>query len=226
MSTLTAEHVTFAYSSGKSVLENINLRVPESDFSVVTGPNGGGKSTLLKLFLGLIKPQRGEVRVFGEPPHTHVSELGYMPQRTDVNTEVPVTALQSVLMGQLSVKHIGRSFTRQEVDAACTALDNVGLCECASTPFSDLSGGQQQRVLLARAIVNHPRMLLLDEPLANIDAQWQDYLFDLLIELQQSMGIILVTHNLAPLLSNADRVLCINRTVEQHQPQEFTRHTH
>lgn len=226
MSSLTAEHVTFAYHSGETILKDINVTLQETDFTAITGPNGGGKSTLLKLFLGLLTPQTGSIRVFGKYPQTSVSQLGYMPQRINVNSNVPVTALQTVLMGRLSTRIIGHSFTKSDIEAARTALDNVGLSEFAATPFSELSGGQQQRTLLARAIVNNPRMLLLDEPLANIDPQWQTYLFDLLTDLKSSMGIVLVTHDLTPLLEITDGVLCINRTAQHHPPQAFMEHTH
>ena len=161
----------------------------------IVGPNGGGKTTLVKLILGLLRPQRGEVRVFGQPPHRARLRVGYMPQHVQHDPQFPVTVMDIVLMGRLGQGVLGWP-GRADRRAAIDALAQVGMEEFRRRPFADLSGGQRQRVLIARALCCKPDLLLLDEPTSNVDSLVEARLLDLLRDLNRQMTIVMVSHDL------------------------------
>jgi zinc transport system ATP-binding protein len=214
----------FSYES-TAVLSDVNLRVEEGDFVSFVGPNGGGKTTLLKLLLGLLKPQSGSVTIFGETPATQRSVIGYVPQYFQFDMSFPVKVMDVVLMGRLD-RHpfIGHYGSIDRV-AACKALQDVGLYDLRDRPFSALSGGQRQRVLIARALACEPRLFLLDEPTANIDPAVQDDLYKLLSALNERLTIIMVTHDIGFVTALVKRVVCINRTALLHPIAELTGET-
>ncbi|MCG8471803.1 MAG: ABC transporter ATP-binding protein [Desulfobacterales bacterium] len=218
-SIISLENVHFSYGD-HSVLEGVNLTVPEGDFAMVVGPNGGGKTTLLKLILGLLKPKKGQLHLFGEPPKNTWSQVGYMPQYTHVDMAFPVSVLDVVLMGSLHGPQKWR-YTRNDRKQAHTALEEVGLNNVASRPFSALSGGQRQRVLIARALASQPRLLLMDEPTANVDPASEASLFDLLKELNSRMTILMVSHDLGLVSQVVKSVICVNRRVHIHPTSEL-----
>jgi zinc transport system ATP-binding protein len=215
------KHVSFSYD-GFSVLEDVNLTVEEHDFLSIVGPNGGGKTTLLKLILGLLKPASGTVRVFGQNPVKARSRIGYMPQYSSLDPLFPVTVMDVVLMGRLGNGKLLGAYKGTDKKAAAEALQELEVYEMKNRPFSALSGGQRQRVLIARALVSNPELLLLDEPTTNIDAVVENELFDLLNQLNKKITIALVTHDLGFVSSYVKRVACVSRRVVVHPTSEIT----
>lgn len=213
--------LAFAYN-GQAVLENVDLAVPELAFAAVVGPNGGGKTTLLKLMLGLIAPQAGWVRVLGGRPEAARRQVGYMPQHSQVDPNFPVTVLDVVLMGRLGGGGGWLFWSRAARRAAREALERVGLSGLERRPFHDLSGGQRQRVLIARALAGRPRLLLMDEPTANVDAAAEHEVFELLKELNREATVIVVSHDIGFVSPYVGQVICVNRRVVSHPTCEVT----
>jgi zinc transport system ATP-binding protein len=215
------EHVSFSIG-GLSVLENVSLAVQEHDFLCMVGPNAGGKTTLLKLVLGLLRPTGGTVRVFGGPPAKSRFRIGYMPQHASLDPLFPVSVLDVVLLGRLQGGFRFGPYRKRDREAAGQALETLKLHGVRHRPFSELSGGQRQRVLIARALVSSPDLLLLDEPTANVDAVLESELFEVLNRLNEKMTIVLVTHDLGFVSRYVKRVACVNRRVAVHQTSEIT----
>ncbi|HHO75567.1 MAG TPA: metal ABC transporter ATP-binding protein [Deltaproteobacteria bacterium] len=215
------EKVCFTYNSSY-VLEDVDLVVCEKDFLSIVGPNAGGKTTILKLILGLIKPTKGEVKVFGNSPVKARPRIGYMPQHTSLDFMFPVSVLDVVLMGRLGTGKRFGFYHQADKKAAEDALKRVELYDIRHRPFSDLSGGQSQRVLIARAIVSGPELLLLDEPTSNVDLAVETQLYDLLDQLNDNMTIVLVTHDLGFVSSYVKNVACVNRRVVSHPTCSIT----
>ncbi len=211
----------YAYN-GLPVLEGVNLRVYEKDFLCVVGPNAGGKTTLLKIVLGLLKPLQGSVRIFGMPPLKARSRMGYMPQHVTLDPLFPVSALDVVLMGRLGKVPRFGFWGKEDKRAAESALEMVGLQQVKNRTLSELSGGQRQRVLVARALVTDPDLLLLDEPTSNVDSAVEMELYGLLNQLNDKMTIILVTHDLGFVSGYVKRVACVNRSVVVHTTSELS----
>lgn len=209
---LDFQAVSFRYPSGVQALQEATFTVAEGDRVAVIGPNGGGKTTLLKLALGLLKPDSGTIQTCGHAPHRGCQQVGYVPQVTSVDARFPITCERVVGMGLLQAK-------AKPAGAVPQALEQVGLPEFGQRSFQALSGGQRQRVLIARALVARPRLLLLDEPTAHLDPEAAGQLRDLLGQLRQSRTVITVTHDLNFVDAEVQRVLCVNRTVHLHPTQ-------
>jgi len=215
------ENLDFRFDGGRRVLEEVNLKVAEGDFASVIGPNGGGKTTLIKLILGLLTPSAGTVRVFGTTPLKARPKIGYMPQHAMMDPRFPVRALDVVMMGRLGRAATFVSYSAADRRAAAAALAQAGLEEVGGTAFSDLSGGQRQRVLLARALVTEPEMLLLDEPAAGLDQRVERDFFDLLKDLNRRLTVVLVSHDLGFVAAFVRTVICVHRRVDVHPTAEL-----
>lgn len=215
------DNLDFRFNSGPRVLEEVNLRIADGDFASVIGPNGGGKTTLVKLILGLHTPTTGSIRVFGTTPLKARPRIGYMPQHAMMDPRFPVRALDVVMMGRLGRGLTIGSYTSKDRRAALEALAQVGLEDAGGTAFSDLSGGQRQRVLLARALVTDPDMLVLDEPAAGLDHKVELDFFDLLKDLNQRLTVILVSHDLGFVATFVRTVICVHRRVDVHPTAEL-----
>jgi zinc transport system ATP-binding protein len=213
---IDVENLSFRFDGGPRVLEDVNLEISAGDFASVIGPNGGGKTTLVKLIVGLLVPTTGRVRVFGLPPTKARPRVGYMPQHAMMDPRFPVRATDVVLMGRLGTGRRFGNYTRDDQQAAAAALAEVGLEDHGVRPFSDLSGGQRQRVLLARALVIKPELLLLDEPAAGLDQKVEQDFFELLQELNRQLTIVLVTHDLGFVSGFVRTVICVHRHVDIH----------
>ncbi len=213
------EHVFFSYNR-QEVLTDVMLTVYPGDFICVVGPNGGGKSTLVKLILGLLKPDAGKIEVFGTSPEKARLKIGYMPQYAHVDMKFPVSVMDVVLMGRVGYSLTGR-YSKQDRALAEEALREVGLASFARRSFSGLSGGQRQRVLIARALSCQPRLLLLDEPMASIDPEAEGTLMENLQQLNQRMTILLVSHDIGFVSKVVNRVVCVNRQVVIHPTSEI-----
>ncbi len=211
--------VTFRYSptDQDAVLQDVSLQVARDDFLGVIGPNGGGKTTLLKIILGLLKPQSGRVRVLGMSPVEARSSVGYVPQHDGVDTSVPATVLDVVLMGRLARSPWGPRYRTCDHDAAFAALRSTGTDELANRPIGRLSGGQRQRVLIARALAGDANLLLLDEPTSGVDLHMEQGLTDLLKELNHRLPIIMISHDVSFVSAHLKRVACLNRTIDIHE---------
>lgn len=213
--------VSFSYN-GIPVLKDVNLMVHERDFLSVVGPNAGGKTTLLKLILGLLKPTRGTVRVFGQPPAKVRSRIGYMPQHASLDLLFPVSVLDVVLMGRLGNRKQLGLYSREDKEMGVEALQRMEMYDMRHRPFADLSGGQRQRVLIARALASDPDLLLLDEPTSNVDLAIETELYDLLQELNEKVTVVLVTHDLGFVSRYVKSVACVNRRIVVHPTSEIT----
>ena len=221
---ISLRDVTFSYG-GAPALEDVNLSVDEREAVCIVGPNGGGKTTLVKLILGLLTPQRGEVRVFGQPPQRARLRAGYMPQHVQHDPQFPVTVMDIVLMGRLGQGGLPACWAGTAGPTAAPprdALAQVGMDDFRRRPFASLSGGQRQRVLIARALCCKPDLLLLDEPTSNVDSLVEARLLDLLRELNRRMTILMVSHDLGFVSGLVESVICVNRRVVVHPTSEMT----
>ncbi|MGR6835236.1 metal ABC transporter ATP-binding protein [Syntrophomonas erecta] len=207
--------------SGRTVLENINLDVFADDFLGIIGPNGGGKTTLLRCLLGLLEPQQGEIRIYGKPVAQSRRLLGYVPQFAAFARQFPVSVREVVLLGRLGQRK-GRWFSQADREAARRALQQVEMYELRHRQIGDLSGGEKQRVLVARALVNNPRILFLDEPTASLDSRFQAGFYELLRELNRNMTIVLVSHDISAISTYVSAIACLNRTLYYQHDKEIT----
>jgi zinc transport system ATP-binding protein len=215
------ENVNFAYG-GEPILTNVNLVIRQGDFTAMIGPNGGGKTTLLKLILGLLKPDKGIIRVNGQTTQNASPIIGYVPQDVHINRNFPITAIDVVLMGKLDPKKRWSRKSAANRKEAMAALKRLQMESYAEKKVGTLSGGQRQRVFIARALVTEPRLLLLDEPTASIDTKGQSDFFKLLKELNKEITILVVSHDLLVISRYVKSVACVNRRLHYHDQAEIT----
>jgi zinc transport system ATP-binding protein len=218
--------VSFAYRPGVRVLEDVSLEIAAGEFVAIAGPNGGGKTTLLRLILGLERPAAGTVRVFGEPPGTGRSgrRIGYLPQRAHLGGEAPVTVREVVSAGRLAPAGIWGPLRRHDRDIVLRAIDTVGLAHRADAPLRTLSGGMQQRAFIAKALASEPALLVLDEPTTGVDAASQESLAGLLEQLRTELGVtvLYVSHEFGAVEHVVGRIVLVRgRIVYDGPPSEL-----
>jgi zinc transport system ATP-binding protein len=213
---LEAGGVSFSYGRTR-ILEDVDLAVRAGEFVALVGPNGSGKSTLLKVLLGSLAPAAGSVRLLGEAPSRLLERgrIGYVPQRPVLDSEVPATVEEIVAAGRLARRGWWRPLRSEDRDEVRHALESVGLDDLAHRPLNELSGGQQQRAFIARAFASEPDLLLLDEPIAGVDAESQRRFRDSLTHLieEHGAGVLLVSHELSAVAPDLDRVVVLKRRV-------------
>ena len=214
-------NVSFAYN-GEIALEDVNLEIRQGDFMAMIGPNGGGKTTLLKLILGLLNPDDGTIRVTGQSTQKASACIGYVPQDVHVNRSFPITALDVVLMGKLEPKKRWARKTESNRQEAMAALERLEMASMAEKKIGELSGGQCQRVFIARALVTQPQLLLLDKPTASIDTKGQAEFFEMLKDLNRDVTIVVVSHDLLAVSRYVKSVACVNRGLHYHNQAEIT----
>jgi zinc transport system ATP-binding protein len=214
-------NVFFSYN-GQEVLQDVNFDVAEGDFIAMIGPNGGGKTTLLRLMLGLLKPDQGSVRVLGMPTQKASHHIGYVPQEVHGNRSFPITALDVVLMGKLEPGKRFSRRSRQDREEAMEALARMDMADFGGRRIDELSGGQRQRVYIARALVTRPKLLLLDEPTASIDTRGQSEFFKLLKDINKDVTILVVSHDLLVISTYVKSVACVNKRLHYHCQAEIT----
>jgi zinc transport system ATP-binding protein len=215
--------VTFRYPGAElDALHDVSLSIGATEFVGVIGPNGGGKSTLLQIVLGLHQPQRGLIEVFGHPPSVARARIGYVPQRASIDAGVPASVLDIVLMGRLTPNSWGPRFARGDVEAARASLARARVADLERRAWSTLSGGQRQRVLIARALVADVDLLLLDEPTAGVDTHREEELLDLLGQLNAELPIVMVTHDLPLVAAHMDRAIWVDRAVTAMAASDVT----
>lgn len=217
---ISIEDLSFSYD-GREILSEVNLAIWPFDSICIVGPNGGGKTTLMKLIIGLLSPDTGKVLIFGRRPEDAKKLIGYVPQYAEYDKQFPISVKEVVCMGRLGNSLTGR-YTRTDWDRTMNALQQVGLEQFADRSFSALSGGQRQRVLIARALASGGEILILDEPTANIDQESESHLFELLGELNRRMTILMVTHDVGFASKFFKRIACVNRRVVIHPTSELT----
>lgn len=215
------QNVDFSYN-GAPVLEGVTFAIYDRSFISIVGPNAGGKTTLLKLMLGLLEPSRGAIEIFGMPPDRARSLVGYMPQHVQFDPSFPVTVLDVVLMGRLGNGTRFGPYRKKDRAVCLEALRRLEMHDARKHPFGALSGGQRQRVLIARALATEPKLLLLDEPTSNVDMAVETELFELLNALSKTITVIVVSHDLGFVSQYVQRVVCVNRRVAVHPTTAVT----
>ncbi|MGZ6330781.1 MAG: metal ABC transporter ATP-binding protein [Parachlamydiaceae bacterium] len=220
---IDCENLFFAYE-GTPILRNVSFKIHEGEFVGIIGPNGGGKTTLLKLIAGFLKPSLGSLKLFGRSPQQAIQEIGYVPQAMRFDKQFPISVFEVVLSGRLSRLSWYGSYSEEDRRITRETLERLGLTPLQYAAFGTLSGGQAQRTLIARALVSQPKLLLLDEPTANVDAQVETEIYTLLKQLQGTMTILMVTHDLSAAIDQVERILCVQQTIISLQPQEVCEH--
>ncbi|HEY7691759.1 MAG TPA: ABC transporter ATP-binding protein [Gaiellaceae bacterium] len=216
------DDVSFGYDARRPVLEDASFEVPAGQFVAIAGPNGGGKTTLLRLIVGLVRPQSGTVRVFGEPVGAAARRglVGYLPQRAQLGIEAPATVREVVSAGRVTRRRLFGPLSSDDRDAVDASIARVGLSAQADEPLATLSGGQQQRAFIAKAIAGRPRLLILDEPTTGVDADAQDALAALLARLHRELHVtvLYVSHEFGAVEHVAERLLLVRGGVEFDGP--------
>lgn len=214
---VSLKNITAGYENS-IVLRNIDLAIGDGDFVGIIGPNGGGKTTLLRVILGLLKPFSGEI-VY---PVSKKNLFGYLPQNSRFDQRFPISVTEVVLSGLMSSKGLYRRYTQSEKHKVWDLLDKYGIGSYRKTPIGDLSGGQMQRVLLCRAIVSNPRILILDEPTTYVDSNFEREFYSILEELNKSMSIVMVSHDLGTICSYVKTIACVNGELHYHNSNLIT----
>lgn len=206
------------------VLKDINIIIEDKEFVAIIGPNGGGKTTLLKTVLGLVKPSKGSVRVYGKVPEDKNSQIGYVPQFTKFDKAFPIDVLDVVLMGRLKPKiSIFHRYSKEDIEYAKNIMDELNIYHLRGRQIGQLSGGQLQRVLIGRALCMEPQLLLLDEPTASLDGQSKNNIYSILKKLNKNMTILIVTHDIGFVSSHIDSIACLNQKLFYHGEPELNK---
>ncbi|MBN2479806.1 MAG: ABC transporter ATP-binding protein, partial [Parachlamydiales bacterium] len=219
---LEISNLRFCYKV-KQILQDVNLNVNVGDFVGIIGPNGGGKTTLLKLIMGMLSPHTGSIKIFNKKPTEVREKFGYVPQIYHIDKSFPITTLDATLLGIFSKTKFG-FFTKKQKDLAKDILEQVGLKDFIKSPFSKLSGGQTQRALIARALISDPEILILDEPTANIDLESEQMIFDLLINSPKKRTILMVSHDLETIIKKVKKIIIVDCKVTTMLPHEVCEH--
>jgi len=210
------EGVCFSYEKTE-VLKDVNFRLKQGEFLGIIGPNGGGKTTLVKLMLGLLRPDRGKIRILGQEPNAASRRVGYVPQSMDLSRAFPISVMEVALMGRLARARMGKRYTREDEEKVRQVLEKVGMWEQRRKHIGKLSGGQKQRVFIARALATDPEILFLDEPTASIDPEFQVNLYDILEELNKRVTIVVITHDIGVVSSYMKSIACVNKHFIFHE---------
>ena len=207
------------------ILENINMTIKQGDFAGLVGPNGGGKTTLLKLILGLYKVQSGKISIFNQPIKKQRKLIGYVPQYANFNNDFPISVQDTVLQGRLGLTSGWGGYSRKDKEISVKMMKETEIQDLANRSIQSLSGGQMQRVLVARALAAEPEILLLDEPTANIDQRAEKDIFDLFKEINERMTILLISHDIGFVSDYINQVFCLNKTLVCHDATPVTSET-
>ena len=214
-------NITAGYDE-KIVLRQVSLHIGEHDFLGIIGPNGGGKTTLLKIILGLLKPKEGEIRFYHEGKQVPSLKIGYLPQMNRIDKKFPISVREVVSSGLSSEKPLFRGFNNAQQERIEEVLRLMGLEELPDRPIGELSGGQLQRVLLGRSIVSRPELLILDEPNSYVDKKFESHFYELLAQVNRESAIILVSHDLGTILPMVKNIACVNESVHYHPGSDVT----
>ncbi len=217
MSKIVEIKSVFAGYNDEVILKDVSLDIYDDDFIGVIGPNGGGKTTLLHVILGLIKPYKGTINFCDDLKLHRNNKMGYLPQLNKIDKKFPITVKEVVLSGLIYGTQLMARYSKKDKIKAQKTLERIGICSLQNDAIGELSGGQMQKVLLARAIVSSPRLLILDEPNTFVDNQFEGELYEILNELNKEMAIIIVTHDVGTISSYVKTIACVNRELHYHQ---------
>jgi len=206
----------------ETVLEDINLSVKEKDFIGLIGPNGGGKTTLVKVILGLIKPTQGEISIMGKSPKKGRKYIGYVPQSVEFDSDFPIRVWDVVSMGRLGKRRLLKRYNSEDEEIVKNALEGVEILDLRNRIIGELSGGQRQRVYIARALATEPEILLLDEPTASVDPKVSSNIYEFLSKLNQKVTILMISHDMNVISSYVKTVGCINRRLFYKVDKQIT----
>lgn len=218
---LEIKNVSAGYSDD-IVLRNINMTINDNDFIGIIGPNGGGKTTLLRLILGIIRPYKGTVRFFDHDQKGQGRSIGYLPQITQTDPQFPISVIDVVLSGLMSKEGIFSRYSGKQKKHAESLLERLGISNLRNKNIGELSGGQLQRVYLCRAIISSPRLLMLDEPNTFVDAKFETDFYGILKQLNTEMAIIVVSHDVGTISWYVKTIACVNRNLHYHPSNIIT----
>jgi len=218
---ISVRHLWAGYDN-EPVLEDINLSVKELDFIGLIGPNGGGKTTLIKVLLGLLPPTRGQAHIMGKSVKDGRRYIGYVPQSVEFDRDFPIRVWDVARMGRLGKRRLLQRYTAEDDEVVAEALRSVDMLDLGYRPIGALSGGQRQRVYVARALVTEPNILLLDEPMASVDPQVSASFYDLLSRLNEHVTILMISHDMSAISSHVKTVGCLNRRLFYHGEKQIT----
>ncbi len=205
------DNISFGYYR-EDFLKNINLSIYENDFVGIVGPNGGGKTTLLKLILGLLEPRKGKISLFGKSPKVARHEIGYLSQFKNIDFDFPITVYEIVLLSRIG-KKVFKRYNRDDKEATEEALERLGITRLKDKRLNELSGGEKQRIFVARALANQPKILLLDEPMTNLDMHIQEEFYKILKKINKKIAIVIVDHDLEMVSKFAKEIVCVNKCI-------------
>ncbi len=203
--------------NGKVVIRDVDMEVYDDDFIGVIGPNGGGKTTLLKVILGILKPLAGKVRYYSLQDKGNMKRIGYLPQLNMIDRKFPISAMEVVLSGLMPKKGLLKKYSRKDKQMASQMMDQMGISHLKHKAIGELSGGQMQRVYLCRAIISSPKLLILDEPNTFVDNKFEGELYEHLRELNKQMAIILVSHDIGTITPYVKTIACVNLEFHYHR---------
>lgn len=212
---LELKDITVGYNNNPPTLKGVNLSVFENDFLGIIGPNGGGKTTLLKTILGLKDSNNGEILFFNNGQKKEKIKIGYLPQINQIDKKFPISILEVILSG-ISIKNSFKSYTKEQKERAKEVAEQMGLGDKMKKPIGELSGGQLQRTLLGRAIVDNPELLILDEPNSYVDKKFESSFYKILEDLNKTTAIIMVSHDVGTVLSIVKNIACVNGGLHYH----------
>lgn len=213
--------ITAGYGD-KTVLKDISLDVWEHDFLGIIGPNGGGKTTLLKVILGLLAPVSGTISFYTKGKPVSAIKVGYLPQLNMIDKKFPISVKEVISSGLSSEKPLFRGFNKNQESRINEVIEQMGLYDLAARPIGELSGGQLQRVLLGRSIVSRPQVLILDEPNSYVDKRFESHFYQLLEDINKESAVILVSHDIGTIVSMVKNIACVNETLHYHSGSDVT----
>lgn len=220
---IKVQNLGFSYDKAP-ILKDVSFTIRPQELIYLIGPNGGGKTTLLKLLMGFLKPSEGTLQIFGKSPSEVTEQIAYVPQSFSYDRLFPISVFNVVLSGRLAHLPWHGFYPKKDKQLALEALEQVGLLEYKDQPIGELSGGQLQRVLIARALVSKPQILILDEPTSCLDHKAQHEIQKIIKHLKRKITILLVTHDLDRLQAESDRIFCVHGTLSQIAPKDVCQH--
>lgn len=215
------KNITVGYDEN-IILTDVSLTIHDSDFIGVIGPNGGGKTTLLKAILGLLTPLRGEVVFHDCMTEGNHHRIGYLPQINNIDRKFPISVSEVVRSGLMSKKRIIKAYAKKDLEFASQLMEQMGIYEIRNKAIGELSGGQIQRALLCRALVNQPKLLVLDEPNTYVDNRFEKELYEKLRKLNENIAILLVSHDLGTISTYVKSIACVNHSLHYHPGNKIT----
>lgn len=216
------DNLNVGYENKANVLNDVSFSIYEKDFLGIIGPNGGGKTTLLKTILGLIKPQSGSINFFDKNQNVSSFSIGYLPQINQIDKKFPIQVSEVILSGLTPKNRLFRKYSAQDKRKAKEVAERMGIEDLMSRPIGDLSGGQLQRVLLGRAIIDYPKLIILDEPSTYVDKLFETNFYKLLGDINKDIAIVLVSHDVGTIISLVKNIACVNQGLHYHSGSDIS----